>query len=240
MKRVGFTFNGTGAANFLSLGFIPDEVLIRAVEDADGAWAEWSKGCRAAESDNGFSIDGSNDDVDIALYTAGAGVEPYEGGDALTATEQTSVAYGEGVYLHPDPIRDYSKNDTYGVATADGALNKWTLDTSANRTGHFNDDVPASVARIGEGSLIRIEEDAGHKQKTVVIEALTAGQGVSADEVTLARAVKTGKILSISGMYDMIPYPLGSVTGQGIKLNATTLVNVDAEINLVIATLWDN
>jgi len=56
----------------------------------------------------------------------------------------------------------------------------------------------------------------------------------------LARAVKTGKILSISGMYDMIPYPLGSVTGQGIKLNATTLVNVDAEINLVIATLWDN
>ena len=234
MKVVSGSFNGTGATVYICLGFIPDFVNVFGSEDAELATVRWSANCRAAESVGGWLEHGG--DQTTALYTAGTGIEPYEGGDVLTSTNQTSVAYGEGVYLGWD-LQNYARNATYGFVTNE--IDTWTLDTSGNRTGHFNDDVPASVSRIGEGSRISILETNSGVLKEAVIEALTAGQGVSADEVTLSRAVKAGAVRHISGMYSMAPIAVGQTTKQGFVLYATTDINVNDEIQYFEAGCYD-
>ena len=233
-KLVSGTFNGTGAAVYICLGFVPDMVHLYAVEDAEGARVRWSKHYRAAESNNGVLDHGGAQST--ALYTAGTGIEPYEGGDMMTATNQTSVAYGEGVYLKFDTIGDYKANLSYGF---DAVVDTWTLGSSANRTGNFNADTLSST-RIGEGSLILIEEKSTMRQKWAIIEAVTAGQGIAANEVTLSRSIGTGKVLFVGGMYSMIPVPIGEVTAAGFKLNATADINVNDEIQAVEASLFDN
>jgi hypothetical protein len=228
------TFNGTGAAVFLCLGMIPSKVKITSAKT--GAWLEWTRNHRAAEADNGVIVTTA---PALSLLTAGLGVEPYEGGDVLDSSLQTSVAYGEGVYLAEDPRIDYSKFDPTGLLGSYGpasmTIDKWTLDTAGNRTGHFNDDSVSSGNRIGIGSIVTIDEapGIGRRIKQAVVEAWTAGQGISADEVTLSRAIGSGKVLSISGRYDMAPLAIGKVTPAGIKLNATTSVNVNNEINVI-------
>jgi hypothetical protein len=235
-KRIAATFNGTGATVYLCLGFVPDWVRIWAAEDAELAHSFWSRRFRAAESDEGF-IDHGGDQASV-LYTAGTGIAPYEGGDLLTATLQSSTGYGEGVYLTFDPIRDYSKNDAYGYDS--NVINKWTLGSSANRTGNFNEDTPATVSRIGEGSEITIREEFTGKVKRAVIESLTAGAGEAANEVTLSRAIASGDILRISGMFDLSPIAVGKVTPAGVVLYATTEVNVNDELNVIEAGTYDN
>jgi len=236
MQQQQYTFNGTGAAVYLSLGFIPDEVEVIAWGDAELAKAFWNVGARVAASDNGFMEHGG--DQTTTLYTAGTGIEPYEGGEVLSSAMQTDVTYGGGVYLGVDR-QNYSRNAAYGYAS--NPLTAWTLTTAGNRTGKFNDDVPASgTTRIGPGSRIQIRETVGQKVKWAVIEALTAGQGVADDEVTLSRAVKSGEILYISGMYDLAPIAVGKTTGAGIKLNITADVNVNDQIQSVVARTYDN
>lgn len=220
------TFNGTGAALYLCLGFIPDWVRIWSAEDADGGVAYWSKHMRAAEMLEGWVKSTTNAP---SLYTVGLGIQPYEGGDKLTSTEQTSVTYGEGVYLYKDPITDYR---TYERDAVSADIDSWTLGSSTNKTGNFNDDVTGTY--IGEGSQICIDG------KWYVITALTAGQGVSANEVTLSRAAPTGDITCITGMYDYIPVPIGKETAAGIKLNATTVINVNDELNFFEAGRYNN
>jgi len=235
MRSIEATYNSTGAAYYLCIGFIPDWVDIIAVGDAEVAHAHWSKGFTTAASDNGFMEHGGSQAT--SLYTAGAGIEPYEGGDQMTSTIQTTVAYGDGVYLGWDEIGDYKSNSSYGYE--DEAIASWTLDTTANRTGHFNSDVPASGNRIGEGSRILIKEEAGGAEKEAVIEVLTAGQGISADEVTLSRAVKSGTIYRITGRWDLLPIAIGKVAPAGIKMSATTDINANDERALIRAGSFD-
>jgi len=230
------TWNGTGAAVYICPGFIPDEVRLWAVEDSELAKVTWGREFRAAESDNGYvSHGGAQGHV---LYTAGQGVEPYVGGDVLTATEQTSTDYGEGVYLGWDH-KDYRQDSAYGYS-GNSVIDTWTLTTSGNRTGRFNADTPASVSRIGEGSRILIEEDVTGLAKWAVVEALTAGQGITDDEVTLSLAIASGKIRFISGLYSMAPIAIGQTTPKGFKLSATTEINVNDEINAFTAIKYDN
>jgi hypothetical protein len=49
-------------------------------------------------------------------------------------------------------------------------------------------------------------------------------------EVTLSRAIGSGQILFIGGMYDMAPIPLGKVAPAGILLNDVTMNNVNETI----------
>lgn len=220
------TFNGTGAAIYLCLGFIPDELYIFAGEDSDMAEARWFRDVGCTEVVDGVTFTTGTTYRQIAALTAGTGIQPYEGGDTLTAALQTSTTYGEGVYLGWDLV-DYKADTTYGSATA---LSSWTLDTSANRTGHFNADTVSTGNRIGEGSRIIIKQNDG-VVKEAIIEALTAGQGVAADEVTLSRAISTGTIQYIGGMYRTAPLAVGKITPAGVKVNNTTLINVNDEIN---------
>jgi len=230
-KIVAGTFNGTGAALYMCIGFVPDWVRVIALEDDAMASAYWSREFRAADINEG-GVD-TNGATAIVLKTYGTGIAPYYGGELMTSDNQTSVTYAEGVYLELDDAdyRFYDDGNGDGVAYD---IDTWTLDTSGNRTGHFNEDVKSSGNRIGEGSKICIGG------KWYQIEALTAGQGEAADEVTLNYPVPSGKITAITGMYSTKPVPIGRTSKAGFKLNLTALVNVNDEINFFEAGTYDN
>lgn len=227
-KSICGSFNGTGAAVYLCLGFIPDFIQINSVEDADAARLEWNRGFRSSEQIGGIVVHTASGLVPV-LKTAGAGVEDYEGGDLMTSSNQTSTTNGEGVYLEKDET-DYKAID---IADGSATIDTWTLDTAGNRTGHFNNDVTGTY--IGEGSRILIGTGTGENAKWYTITALTAGQGISADEVTLDRAAPSGAVLAITNMYDFRPVPLGAITKAGFKLNVTSVLNVNDELQSLLA-----
>jgi len=228
MKR-RLTFNGTGAAVYLCLGVEPDDAAIRALEDADCAELVWNRSMlRAAECMAGV-LYVTAAGITGAPATVGTGIEPYKGGDRLTTTEQTSVTYGEGVYLELDPIQDYR---TIGAQTEGEVLSKWTLGSAGNKTGNFN--VGASTTYIGEGSRIKIDG------VWYTVQAMSSN-GEAANEVTLNQAAPSGVIQQITGMYDMKPVAIGSVTKAGIKLSMITGVNVNDEMqSITFESLSDN
>jgi len=233
------TFNGTAAAVYICIGFLPDFVKLMAIGDSTH-YGEllWDINDRIAAASEGFTIVTGTTYRQIDALAATEGCSQYEGGDSLTATNQTSVSYGEGVYLAEDPVKDYSKNASYGYTS--NPIDTWTLDTSAARTGHFNDDCLTSVSRIGAGSRILIKESSSGQKKWAYIEVLTAGQGISADEVTLSRALTSGTIQFIGGKYSFSPMALGSVTPAGFKISDTTVVNENNSMIRFIAGTYDN
>jgi len=229
--KSGVTFNGTGAAVYLCVGVIPDRVAIRALEDGDMGLLLWNRSFREGGCAGGFLENTGTTYIQRAVVAAGAGVEPYEGGDILTTANQTSTGYGEGVYLGWDDA-DYKADQVSGFQ---GICTDYTKD-SAN-AGHFNVDTVASGNKVGEGSEILVMS-AG-KLYCAVITALTAGQGISASEVTLSRTIPSGKVLKVGGMYDLAPLAVGKVTPAGIKLNMTTVVNVNDEIQSMDFDVYD-
>ena len=235
MNRFELTFNGTGAAVYLCIGQIPDVVEVLSVGDSEAAIMHWSKRGMpsvAAISD-GYML---HTDQVVTLYTVGTGIQPYEGGELLSAVEQTNVDYGGGIYLKPD-VDDYRKSKYYGYAA--DPIDTWTF--VSGQSGHFNSDILGTgTRRIGPGSIIRIKETATGISKETCIVTLAADAGAATTEVALARAIGSGKIEFIGGMYDMIPIPIGEVTPKGIKLNiAGADINVDDEIQLLTALTND-
>lgn len=222
-KIVSGAFNGTGATLYVCCGFVPDKVVLRNVEATTCLVAKWSRHSRSAEQIAGVL---ETQGVSSALAN-GAGIGRYYGGDMLTSANQTSTAYGEGVYLGFDK-KDYRGID---IAAGGSVIDSWTLDTAGSRTGHFNEDVAGNY--IGEGSEICI---AG---KWYVIEAVTATQGEAANEVTLNEDAPTGTVEHISGMYDLAPIALGKLTPAGFYVKSNTL-NGNDEIMLFEATAFDN
>jgi hypothetical protein len=220
IQRVQGYFNGTGAAVYLCVGAIPKSVQLINVENATNSiQIDWKRSFATATAYGGLLMTGS---TGVVTKLTTAGVFPYEGGDLLTAATQTSVAYGEGVYLGWD-LRDYRADTTYGTGST--PINAWTMDTANNRTGHWNVAKVASGAKIGIGSIIRIKENSSGLVKEAVITALTS-DGEAADEVTLSRNIGTGSITFIGGMYQLAPIAVGKVTPAGIYLN-DTVVNVN-------------
>ncbi len=231
MRVVSGTFNGTGAAVYICIGFVPDWVRLVAVSDTECAHAWWSKHMRASNMVEGQMWHGTGQAP--ADYAAGEGISPYYGGDLLTSANQTSVTYGEGVYLGWDDF-DYRKSQNAVINAGDAVsddITTWTLDTSGNRTGHFNEDVVGTY--IGAGSRIKIDG------QWYVIESLTAGQGEAADEVTLNYAAASGTVECITGKYSMKPIAIGKTTPAGFKVSATADVNVNDEIQFFEAGTYD-
>ena len=246
MRIVSGQFNGTGAAVYLCIGFIPDYVKIINPEDGiTGATLRWYRNMRAAEVTGGILNEA--DGTAHVAKTAGQAIDPYYGGDILTSSNQTSTTYGEGVYLGWDN-RDL-KADTDHVASE---IDTWMLDTSGSRTGSFNADVKNGLAaviasgtgsgHIGEGSRITIRETVGQKVKTVFIEDPGNGgqdAGEADDEVTLSEDVKSGTVLRITPAFDLAPIAVGNVTPAGFKLSLTSLVNDNNELQYFEAAKYD-
>lgn len=215
MSKVTGVFNGTGAAVYLCVGFIPSRVRLWNLSNSTEYMYEWWSQCmRDPTAYEGWlytnGVPGAK--------TAGAGIRQYEGGDLMTSSNQTSVAYAHGIYLGWD-LKDYRADNTYGASS--GAIDTWTLGNSGNRTGNWNVAAVSSGARIGQGSRIRILETSSGLEKEAGIAAIS-NQGAAANEVTLTRAIGSGKIRFISGLYDLAPIALGKVSPAGILLSDTT------------------
>lgn len=223
MKMIQGHFNGTGADVYLCLGSIPYNIRFLNLDSATPETYEWSREMvHDILTVEGIGRPkGGGAVLDLAF---GEGIMPYRGGDLLTTTNQTSVTYGEGVYLARDDT-DYrfytvsAAGITGDAATED--ITTWTLDTAATPTGHFNGDVTGTY--IGAGSLIRIQDSSNKHVYETSITDLTAGQGVSSDEVTLAEAVPSGDVIYIGGKYGYSPMAIGSVTKAGVRISNTTL-----------------
>jgi hypothetical protein len=65
--------------------------------------------------------------------------------------------------------------------------------------------------------------------KEAGIAAITS-DGEATDELTLTRAIGSGKIAFVGGMYDMAPIALGKVAPAGILLSDTTFGTNDDNI----------
>lgn len=226
MKIVQGYFNGTGAVAYLCLGNIPHIIRMWDMEAATPTTLEWAK-CMQSTPGNltveGIYLDAAGGAVQDMAF--GEGVSPYYGGETLTSAMQTSTTYGEGVYLSVDD-RDYRyvNNAALGVLgdAATETIKTWTLDTAATPTGHFNGDVTGTY--IGPGSIIRVKSKTSpFRLYEACITALTAGQGLSANEVTLSWAIPSGDVVHIGGMYQWAPMAVGSITEAGLKINNTTL-----------------
>ena len=215
-SKVSGVFNGTGAAAYLCVGFVPRKVHLKNVENSTEYVIEWTDAnlrCQAGASAGGW------------LYTNGlpapviasAGVRQYEGGDLLTSANQTSVAYGDGIFLGMD-LKDYRADNTYGASA--GAIDTWTFDGTLS--GHWNVAAVSSGARIGAGSKILIKETSSGLVKEAGITAIS-NQGAAASEVTLSRLIGSGQILYVGGLYDLAPIALKKVAPAGILLSDTTL-----------------
>lgn len=221
--KVSGVFNGTGAAVYICLGFLPRKVYLKNIGGTGEFVLEWCaemlRSHAVAHPEGWLYTNGAP-----AALAYGAGIRQYEGGDLMTSSNQTSVAYGEGVYLGWD-LADYRANNTYGASA--GAINRWTLDTAANRTGHWNVAKVASGARIGAGSRILVREDSSRLIKEAGITAITS-DGEATDEITLNRPLGSGEITFVGGLYDMMPLALGKATPAGFLCSCNTL-NVNDE-----------
>jgi hypothetical protein len=220
LSKVSGVFNGTGAAVYLCVGFVPRKVYLKNIESTECVieWISENMRCQAGAMAGGW------------LYTNGvpapviasAGVRQYEGGDLLTSANQTSTAYGEGIFLGSD-LKDYRADNSYGASS--GVIDTWTFDGTLS--GHWNVAAVSSGARIGAGSRILIKEDSSGLVKEAGITAIS-NQGAAASEVTLSRLIGNGSIVYIGGLYDMAPLALKKVAPAGILLSDTTL-NVNNE-----------
>ena len=224
-QKLQFTFNGTGAAVYLCLGAVPlSAKLINIEAGTNSNFIEWNRNMVGSVTCYGGIYMTGSTGVYTKLTTVG--IFPYEGGDLMTTANQTSTAYGEGIYLEKD-LRNYQADTVFGPTSA--TINRWTLDTSGNRTGHFNLSGVASGCKIGVGSIVRVKEDASGLVKEAAITALTSTPTfTTADYVTLSRAIGSGTVTFIGGLYRMAPVPLGKVTAAGLYI-ADTSCNVNDE-----------
>lgn len=232
-RIIGGNFNGTGADLYLCLGFVPDWIRLWNTEGTQRILLEWNQNmARAAEVAEGIIITAA--DQTAAALTAGNGVQAFYGGYALTSTQAGTTTYGEGVYLKREKkdyrFADSKAPDGIGDAVAVN-IDTWTLDTSANRTGHFNEDVTGGF--IGEGSKILIDG------RWYIIQAVTAAQGEGDDEVTLNYAAPSGEVQFITGMYDYVPIKEGERCMDGVLIQNTTL-NVNNQIIAFEAGMYSN
>lgn len=234
-KKVRMTFNGTGAALYFCLGFLPDWVKITGNSATYQPTLTWDRDMLPLQYEGLLEATGTTYIARTPLLI-GAGVSLYVGGDILTAANQTSVAYGAGVYLVKDGA-DYRQDLTLGVQ-APIDVNGWKLGNSSNRTGNFSSGILASGSRIGVGSKVIVKAAAGARQINPEQEAIItaiSNQGAAANEVTLSKALPTGDVVFIGGQYTSAPMALGRTTMKGILLNAITPINISNEVHLLEA-----
>lgn len=216
-KIISGTFDGTGAALVLGIGFMPDWVKIWNEEDTVDGRVFWSKHMgRAADYPEGIEYYTGTVYIQHADLAFGAGIRRYKGGDKVTSLSTT--------YLVRDDT-DYRTSTTYGTITT------WTLDTAATPTGHFN--LEADTTYVGEGSTIMIDGYEYH------ITAMTSN-GEQTDEVTLNEAAPTGVVEHLGRIVDYAGAPANTIIPAGFQINATSVINVSGERCFFEAGTYDN
>lgn len=94
MKKITGSFNGTGAALFLGLGFLPDFVKVLNITSATLESIEWNKGMLAGADAVKGGIKRSGDvAVADAKLTAATGIRPYAGGDVAILSQTAQLVH---------------------------------------------------------------------------------------------------------------------------------------------------
>lgn len=226
MQKIVATLNGTGAAMYVGLGFIPDKLTLRNLEGAGTIYTlEWLRGARGIAS-SGYNEGILYTDGTASELTKGAGVRPYYGGDIITAAQATSAAH----------LIRVASEDKRNIAGNGGNISRWTLGSAANFTGNW--DYTCDTTYIGIGSPITIMEDVTKATKKSFVTALTSN-GEQANEVTLADNISTGDIVFLGNMYDMVAATAGIVMPEGFVLNATSGINASGQILCIEAELFE-
>lgn len=227
MRKIGGIYAGAGtSALYIGLGFMPDEVKLFNIDQAEAEILTWNRLKQRStvgyEGEVRTAIAG-----DSTMLTAGNGVIPYVGGDA--------IATASANYIIPaNAVSDY-QGDMRQKGTA-GTVNAWSLDTSGNRTGSFN--VAANTTYVGVGSPIWIKPVHSEVHQKYVILAISQN-GDGDDEVTLNAAAPSGEITFIGYKLDFVNAPAGTDMPAGLKVNDTTYVNVSGQEFGISAEQWD-
>lgn len=218
-------FNGTAAAVKIGIGFIPKRVTLFNVTENTAFYqiGEWLEGMRMdLEKVEGLTIEVADAAASSDELGHGLGITPYLGGDVADGTE---------TYLMLDRNPDKRDSGTLGT------VNQWNLDTPGNRTGHVNAGVSTTVPnKVGVGSKIVIDPGPGGPQLDAYIQVLT-NDGDAADEITLNRAVPTGRILFLGGIHTFVQVPSGLKVSQGFQLPSQAELNANDEI--MVFEAWD-
>jgi len=211
MQRITGIYRGLGTgAVKIALGFIPHEIHITRLGQAVATAFEvfWNADMlRAALARNG-GLARSNATTWVGLADT-AGIKPYLGGDTVS----TASLAGQ---IHRDEVAAYRGN-------LKGTIGRWTLDTAANRTGHF--DAGLATTYCGVGSRVVVVADSNGKTYEVNVAALT-NDGDAANEVTLDQAVPSGRVVHVGGAWDFVPAPAGTILPAGIEITDVTYANV--------------
>jgi len=211
-----FIAKGTAASLSFGLGFKPDYVKI--LNGDTRTELVWNRG---SVSQQRFGQTADVDGTKADAASAAAGIVLYDGEGPLTADSTTKL-----------------KNDR---TDKKGDITNFTIDTPANKTGHFNAGVDTDV--VGVGSKVVFSHD-GQEGLTAVIVALT-NDGDAADEVTLdvlpkahlsGMASEVGKIY---GMFDFVGASLGEAIPPGFTLGASATVNQDGDYLEIEAGCYD-
>lgn len=210
---VSGSFIGHTAAINIGLGFLPKYVKLWNLEDPNEL--EW-----LVNMADDLTVDGSEgaggDDGTVAAVAATAGVKWYRGGDLIAAAANTHKV------MDPSP----NKIDS----GAGGTITKWTLDTPASFTGHF--DLPVSTTETGAGSIVIIDSGAGAQ---VYRMTALSNDGDAADDVTLDRAAPSGIVTFVGGICNFRNAAAGIIMPQGFTISVTGGCNVNGEMTSFIA-----
>jgi len=229
MRVVSGIYIGAGtSALYLGLGFIPDWVKIRNIDQSAQEALDWSRNdIRAATAAEGLlrTTIGA-DDTGLTVLTEAAGIVPYYGGD--------KIATASANYQVPRNMESLFRGDMRVKKTVD--VNAWTLDTSGSETGHFN--APVDTTYVGVGSLVKIKEASTGLIKTAAIVAIS-NDGDAANDITLNLNIASGTVEAISYMYSFCQAQAGTVMPQGIIINDATYVNVSSQKCKIEAGCYD-
>lgn len=224
-KYIGVAPGAGTSALYIGLGFVPKAVRLHN-DQAEGDTLIWDIGMWRNNLQYGGRFQGAL--AGDESFETTAGMAPYWGGDLIATASANYI-------IRADMVAAYS-----GDMRAKGAsspVTRWTLDTSANKTGHF--DYPVSTTYVGVGSLVWIRADTTGKMQPYVVRALTSN-GEVADEVTLDAAAPSGAVERITYFNDFVQAPAGYTMPQGIVITDVTDLNVDSQRITIIAEDMDD
>ncbi len=209
MKYSTGVFEGTGATLNVGLGFLPAHIELRNLTTGDElTWdIDWVKGPRFGVV-NDVTLDSEGVTPGHAA-SAAAGLVRYSGAmDQLTAASTT--------VLIPS-LKD--RRD----AGSGSAITLFTLDTAANKTGHF--DAPVNTDLVGVGSKFYVKDKMNGVSEATIV-ALTS-DGDAADNVTTDILVGSGEVSKLLAMYTHVGGETGDIPLPGFTLGASADVNQD-------------
>ena len=215
---------GAGAILKVGIGGTPDWVRVRALQ-SDLPKIEWDRTMLAlATFKEGIKSTLNSTTPVVSVLTAGLGIQPYAGGDLISAAANTHIVPVEPGFF---PTQGYC-GDMRAKGT--GTITAWTLGNSTNRTGSFNYGVDTD--RVAAGSRVMID---GVWYSIVAL----SNDGDAANEVTLDRAAPSGEVQKILFKADLYNAPAGVVMPAGFLIAADADVNASGERLLIEAGLFE-